>query len=325
MIDYTSFFKRMSESALSPWVSVAQLKTQSIFTNKSHGNLNQWLKVLEDLPQLSSCNAQLNQDIVTIESQEVLSKDLIFKIESELRKLHPWRKGPFDVFGVHIDTEWHSDWKWNRVKKYVQPLKDKIVLDIGCGSGYHVWRMLGEGAKLAIGLDPTLLFVMQFYALQKYINNDRAAVLPLGTDDLPEKLEAFDTVFSMGLLYHRRAPLDHLFQVFNALKPGGELVLETLVVEGDAGYSLMPEDRYAKMPNVFFLPTLLTLEAWIKKMKFEKVLCCDVNQTTLEEQRSTDWMRFESLIDYLDPGDANKTIEGYPAPKRAIFTAQKPF
>jgi tRNA (mo5U34)-methyltransferase len=35
-------------------------------------------------------------------------------------------------------------------------------------------------------------------------------------------------------------------------------------------------------------------------------------------------MVFESLSDFLDPKDKNKTIEGYPAPKRAIFLAESP-
>jgi tRNA (mo5U34)-methyltransferase len=35
-------------------------------------------------------------------------------------------------------------------------------------------------------------------------------------------------------------------------------------------------------------------------------------------------MRFESLADFIDPNNGSKTIEGHPAPLRAIFTAIKP-
>ncbi|MEW8068099.1 MAG: DUF1698 domain-containing protein, partial [Candidatus Thiodiazotropha endolucinida] len=45
--------------------------------------------------------------------------------------------------------------------------------------------------------------------------------------------------------------------------------------------------------------------------------------TTIEEQRATEWMRFESLADYLDPADRSLTIEGYPAPRRAVFVARQ--
>jgi len=43
--------------------------------------------------------------------------------------------------------------------------------------------------------------------------------------------------------------------------------------------------------------------------------------TTLEEQRKTDWLENESLVDFLDPTDHSKTIEGLSAPKRAVILA----
>jgi tRNA (mo5U34)-methyltransferase len=50
----------------------------------------------------------------------------------------------------------------------------------------------------------------------------------------------------------------------------------------------------------------------------------DISTTSIEEQRSTDWMTFESLEDFLDPNDHSKTIEGHPAPTRAVFLAEAP-
>ena len=198
------------------------------------------------------------------------------------------------------------------------------VLDVGCGSGYHCWRMLGDGAAEVIGIDPTPLFVMQFSALQKYMQQDNIWVLPVGIQDVPKKLQAFDSVFSMGILYHRRSPMDHLQDLKDALRPGGQLVLETLVIEGERGDTLVPEERYARMGNVWFLPSCDTLIAWLAKMGFVDVELIDVTVTSTEEQRSTDWMRFHSLSDFLDPNDHSKSIEGHPAPRRAIITAQKP-
>ena len=53
------------------------------------------------------------------------------------------------------------------------------------------------------------------------------------------------------------------------------------------------------------------------------VNCVDVTATTTREQRLTEWMQFQSLADFLDPHDPTKTIEGYPAPLRAIFIARR--
>ena len=143
------------------------------------------------------------------------------------------------MFGASIDTEWRSDWKWDRLKNHIEPLSGRKVLDIGCGSGYHCWRMRGAGAELVIGIDPTPLFIVQFFALQKYIQDHHVTVLPMGIEHLPEKLRFFDTVFSMGVLYHRRSPFDHLIELRDCLVSGGELILETLVIDGDEGQVLV--------------------------------------------------------------------------------------
>ena len=196
-------------------------------------------------------------------------------------------------------------------------------LDVGCGSGYHCWRMLGAGAAEVIGIDPTPLFVLQFAALQHYIRRDEAWVLPLGIEQVPADLAAFDTVFSMGVLYHRRNPLEHLTELRGALRDGGQLVLETLVVDGDVSTCLVPSGRYARMGNVWFIPSPPMLLRWMEKLGYRDVELVDVNQTSSEEQRSTEWMTFHSLANFLDPEDPDSTIEGYPAPKRAIVTAVK--
>ncbi len=184
--------------------------------------------------------------------------------------------------------------------------------------------MRGAGAELVIGIDPTLVFNMQYQAMARYLPEEPVFVLPLGIDDVPKDLRAFDTVFSMGVLYHRRSPIDHLYELRDCLVKGGELVLETLVIEGEQGEVLMPEDRYAQMRNVWFIPTVKTLELWMRRAGYKNIRLLDVNTTSLDEQRATEWMHFQSLRDFLDPDDTGKTVEGYPAPLRATITASAP-
>ena len=100
-------------------------------------------------------------------------------------------------------------------------------------------------------------------------------------------------------------------------------MLETLVIEGDVNQVLVPEDRYAQMRNVWFLPSIPALERWLRRAGFSDVRCVDVSVTTVEEQRATEWMKYQSLSDYLDPNDHSKTIEGLPAPMRAVIMARK--
>ena len=324
MIDYQPLIERWRGGDLDRWAQELEQQIARGLSQQRYGDLPRWLRVLADLPPLPAGRVQLDQPRVGASSDTPLDEATTHQLRAALQGLHPWRKGPFELFGVPIDTEWRSDWKWERLCNGIDSLRGRRVLDVGCGNGYHCWRMLGSGAAQVIGIDPTPLFVVQFWALQKYLQQDNISVLPLGIEQVPPGLQAFDTVFSMGVLYHRRSPMDHLQELKGCLRPGGQLVLETLVIEGGRGDTLLPEGRYARMGNVWFLPSCDTLLSWLRKLGFVEPEVVDVCVTTTEEQRSTEWMTFHSLADFLDPQDSNKTIEGYPAPRRAIVTARVP-
>ncbi|OUX37915.1 MAG: tRNA 5-methoxyuridine(34)/uridine 5-oxyacetic acid(34) synthase CmoB [Kiritimatiellaceae bacterium TMED266] len=199
-----------------------------------------------------------------------------------------------------------------------------MVRALVSASGYHTWRIAGAGASLAIGIDPQPLFICQYFAVKHLLQTQHPAwVLPLALEDLPPTTDAFDTCLSMGILYHRKSPLDHLQQLHTLLRPGGELILETLIVDGPLGHTLVPDGRYAKMRNVWFIPSQKTLEHWLKRIGFTNIRTVDTTPTTPQEQRPTDWMTFESLPHFLHPDDPHKTIEGHPAPLRSITLAQK--
>lgn len=323
MIEFGDFYQQIAKSPLAHWLETLPAQIATWQRGALHGQFKQWTNAVEFLPEMPPYRLDLLHS-VTAESETPLSPGQIKRIDTLLRNLMPWRKGPFSLYGVNIDTEWRSDWKWERVLPHLSDLAGRTILDVGCGSGYHLWRMVGAGAHLAVGIDPTQLFLCQFEAVRKLLGGDqRAHLLPLGIEQLPA-LNAFDTVFSMGVLYHRRSPLEHLWQLKDQLVSEGELVLETLVVEGDERTVLLPGDRYAQMRNVYFIPSALALKNWLEKCGFVDVRIVDVCQTTTEEQRRTEWMITESLAEFLDPNDPSKTVEGYPAPLRAVLVAKKP-
>lgn len=288
----------------------------------AHGDLPRWQAALAALPAVGDRGCRLDADTVVVRDQPLPDADRD-TATAALKALSPWRKGPFDVGGILVDSEWRSDLKWRRLATAVAPLEGRRVLDVGCGNGYYALRMLGAGARLVVGVDPTLLFVMQFRALAHFLPPLPVHVLPLRSQELPAASGAFDTVFSMGVLYHQRAPVDHLRELRAQLAPGGELVLETIVLPGDEALSRTPADRYARMRNVWHLPTVPELETWLARSGYRDVRVHDVTVTTPEEQRPTDWMTFESLAQALDPADPTRTIEGWPAPHRALLTARR--
>jgi tRNA (mo5U34)-methyltransferase len=321
VIDYTPLFDQLHNTALAHWLDpLPAALHHRLLAAERHGDLPRWQACLAKLPDI-----QGQPDFaggVKIGPAQDLDDAGRRQLDEALRGLHPWRKGPFELFGINIDTEWRSDWKWQRIAPHLD-LRGRRVLDVGCGNGYYMWRMWAAGAAMVIGVDPNLLFMTQFEAVRKYLLDAPVWQLPFTLEDLPEPTEGFDTVFSMGVLYHRRSPIDHLLQLRACLRPAGELVLETLVVEGDETTCLIPEDRYAQMRNVWFLPSVAMLERFVRRAGFREVRCVDLNRTSVEEQRSTEWMRFQSLPDFLDSEDASRTREGYPAPLRATLVATR--
>ncbi len=246
------------------------------------------------------------------------------RLRARLMDFLPWRKGPFEVFGIELDCEWRADMKWARLDGRIASLAGRKLLDVGCGNGYYCFRMLGRRAAQVIGLEPHIPYAMQFWALKSFVPDANCWVLPMALEDFPRRSGYFDTVFSMGVLYHLRSPLDHLVLLRESLRPGGELVLETLFVDGGEGYSLTPRDRYAQIRNVWFIPSIATLEVWLERCGFADWSILDRGITTPAEQRSTEWMPFESLANSLDGENPARTVEGHPAPARVLLVARRP-
>jgi tRNA (mo5U34)-methyltransferase len=302
----------------SAWLREVWRRAGRRLDDHPHGDLPRWQAALEALPAVAT-EADPDRQAPRLGEPAPDAQ----RLRECLMALHPWRKGPLELGGVRIDSEWRSDLKWARVAPHVD-LQGRRVLDIGCGNGYFGLRMLGAGAELVVGVDPTLLFVMQHLACRHFSGELPSYVLPLGVEDLPAGPAGFDCVFSMGVLYHRRDPLEHLRRIRGLLKESGStLVLETLVLpRRRRGDLLVPEGRYARMRNVWAIPGTRRLEEWVSRAGFFDVKVVDITPTTVLEQRATEWMRFESLEQALDPVDRSKTIEGLPAPVRAVVTAR---
>lgn len=323
--DHRVLYQAFLDQELTEWLALLPEQLAKGLDRHRHGDLPMWEKAVRKLPPLpAERKVHLDQDTVRVDM--ALSDSQQRQCFNLLRKLAPWRKGPYSLGGIDIDTEWRSDWKWQRLAPHLAPLRYRKVLDVGGGSGYHAWRMAGAGADFVLVIDPSPRFYWQFQAVRHFVGDadqHRTHFVPVGIEDVPASLGFFDTVFSMGVLYHRPSPLAHLQQLKEALAPGGELVLETLVVEGDEQTVFMPGERYAAMPNVYFLPSSQALCHWLSRCGFSNIRVVDEAVTTLDEQRATDWMTYQSLADFLDPDDPSLTREGYPAPRRAVIIANR--
>jgi len=303
MIDTSALFDRLRSLGLNHWPEALGPMINHRLSSKGHGDFVKWRDICDALPTASDDGNTLHELLLG---------------------LSPWRKGPIDVGGIHIDTEWRSDLKWNRVKDAIANLGGRNILDVGCGNGYYALQMADAGARSVIGVDPTILFVMQFIAINHFAKRDNVFVIPARLEELPLPARGFDTTFSMGVLYHRRSPIEHLQELRQTLRPGGQLVLETIYLPGDSAFARTPEGRYGRMRNVWMLPTIPELTTWVTRTDYTEVEVIDQSMTTVDEQRTTDWMTFESLREALDPDDPTRTVEGWPAPQRVVLTATSP-
>ena len=319
IVDYPHLQQLLKQNGLWDWGHELQAIIQEFIQRNPHGRTERWLQTLNNLPTIQAQSVKLDAPAVTASTGEPVDQDLI---RQELMSLFPWRKGPFHIHGIDIDTEWRSDMKWDRLQAHIASLDGRRVLDIGCGNGYHLWRILGAGARCAVGVDPMRLYTVQFQAIRHFVGPHLpAAILPTGIEELPAHMPVFDSVFSMGVLYHRRDPLQHIQQLASLTRPGGELILETLIIEAEEKVSLQPQERYAQMRNVWHIPSVPLLIEWMQQAGLKNIRVIDVSVTTEAEQRTTEWMPFHSLKDFLHSHDRHKTIEGHPAPVRAVVIA----
>jgi tRNA (mo5U34)-methyltransferase len=313
---------RLAADGLEHWRPIVPDACTAALGPGAHGRLDEWLGIVDGLPSATDPSPDYAAPAVRIGHAGDLDAERTARLREGLLALAPWRKGPFSLFGVEVDAEWRSDLKWDRLAAAVD-FAGARVLDVGCGNGYYAFRMLGAGARRVIGVDPTLLHGAQFAACARFLDEPRIDWLPLPGEALPGG-GGFDVVCSLGVLYHRRSPIDHLAELKAHLDPGGTLAVESIVVPGDAGTVLCPPGRYARMRNVWFLPSAALMVRWLERLGLADVRIADESPTTTAEQRPTDFMRFESLAHTLDPDDPLRTVEGHPAPRRALVVARRP-
>ncbi len=260
------------------------------------------------------------KDAITLEIPQ-LSTESFMLICDVAKALIPWRKGPFMINDLEIVSEWNSAIKYNLLEPHLN-LENKLVGDIGCNNGYYMFRALQKNPKHIIGFDPMPLCFLQYQFLQFFLQEERLSFELLGIEELESFQNAFDVLLCLGVLYHRKSPLEAIKRIYNGLKKGGEAIFDSLIIDGDSPITLCPKDRYAKMPNVYFIPTLCAFESWLERCGFKEIVHIATLKTAFEEQHKTEWSSGESLEDFLD-SSGERTIEGYPAPKRAYLKARK--
>lgn len=230
---------------------------------------------LLQIPSRCANNTTFTEGVVCIGhskdgSENPLSNKELEALKGVMLGLVPWRKGPYDLFGVMVDAEWRSDWKWDRIKPFVpEDLSDKVVCDIGCANGYFMFRLLAHNPRMVVGLDPNVKGWLEFHTLRHFL--PKQIQLKLFYEILTvEKMDllpnAFDLVLCLGVLYHCPDPIDALRKIFISMKPGGSIIVDCQAIAIDGSLksgldlqnlplALFPRKTYAGAKGIWFLPT----------------------------------------------------------------------
>lgn len=312
---------------------------KNIFPNANHEQIEtleqeraQWLQrpsatafrtALDAVATIHSDDHDFTGDVIRIGKPQELQPAQQERLRQTLQALVPWRKGPFDLFGIGLDSEWRSHRKWDRLLPRLPFLGNKRIADLGCNNGYYMLRMLPHNPQLVVGFDPTVRYYYQFQLLRRLSGIDRVRYSLLGVEHLSLFPQCFDVVFLLGVLYHHPEPITMLRNVLSALQPGGWLLLESQGIPGELPVALLPARRYGKVPGTWYVPTATCVENMLQRSGFREIDVFCVHPMSSEEQRRTQWMPYESYSDFIDPRRPQLTVEGYPAPLRILVRARK--
>lgn len=285
-----------------------------------------WNGIRKRLASIQSAHIDaITVDLASDTITASLPPDAQYEALKELcESLLSWRTGPYQIGSFTIDTEWRSYMKWHRIAPLIPQTQGMRIADVGCSNGYFLFKLAQLKPEIAVGFDPIERCWLQFALLQSILKVPQVSFLPMGLLALNAFPSFFDFILCMGVLYHQRDQLLAVKRLYESTRPGGTVLLESLVVNQTEALVITPPDRYAKMRNAWTIPSPTLLGALFEQAGFKDVKVHSFGPLTTNEQRRTPLAPFESLADFLDPMDQSKTIEGHPAPHTAAVVGRRP-
>ena len=128
--------------------------------------------------------------------------------------------------------------EWHELKNMLPDFKDKRVLDLGCGFGWHCRYAVENGARSVIGIDISQKMLSEAKSKTK-CGNIEYICMPIEDIDFPE--ESFDVVISSLALHYIKSFEDVLDRVYKCLSRGGDFIFS---VEHPIFTAQGPQDWY---------------------------------------------------------------------------------
>lgn len=316
-IDYLDTYKEQLP------VEAIRLERKARDVKKESPQIKAYSDYLAKIPLFQTSTFDFTKDSVTVGNANDITSEQQANLKKHLENFIPWKKGPWNFYGIEIDAEWQSHIKWNRLKNSLHSLEGKKVADIGCNNGYFMFRMLEENPETVIGFEPFAKHYYVYNIFQNVVKSPKLHFELLGIENFDLYPKFFDTIFCLGILYHHTDPIGLLRKLYNSLDKGGEIYIDCQGIPGNEPIALMPKSKYTSARGFWWLPTKACLKHWLSRTQFRDIEFIFEEPLSLTEQRSTEWSPHDSLEQFLDPKDPTKTIEGYPAPWRYYVRAKR--
>lgn len=145
-------------------------------------------------------------------TQYVTSPDIVPGSPEYFEHIRPWM------------NPYKFSWIMDRIDKEALLLKGKHLLEIGCGMGYDSLEFIRRGVRVtAVDLTPN---AVEFMRQHMQAVGATAEGISVGNAlDLPFEDNAFDAVWSNGVLHATGDTRKAISEVFRVLKPGGRAII----------------------------------------------------------------------------------------------------
>lgn len=221
------------------------------------------------------------------------------------------------IDGLKSAGEWHA------FKKILPNFKNKTVLDLGCGFGWHCQYAIEQGAERVIGVDISQKMLEQ----AKKTTSKRIEYHQSALEDIKFATNSFDIIISSLTFHYIKSWTQMVIKIKNFLRQNGEFIFsiehpiftaaghETWFVDEKGKKLHWPVDNY-------FAEGLRTSNFLGEKViKYHKTLMTYIN--TLIKHG----FKIENIIEPKPQSHLLKTIEGMKdelrRPMMLIIKAQK--
>lgn len=128
--------------------------------------------------------------------------------------------------------------EWHELKNMLPDFRNKRVLDLGCGFGWHCRYAAENGARLVVGIDISQKMLSVAKSKTQYEN---IKYIRMAIEDIDFPKESFDVVISSLALHYVESFEDVLARVYKCLSKGGDFVFS---VEHPIFTAQGPQDWY---------------------------------------------------------------------------------